>query len=169
MKININELRAKNQSNFINQVILEKVKDVDFELLEPVRVDYEISFIGEEIYIRGKFKTKIKTACVKCLSSYEMNLEGEIEGHYLDSKSFNEYSNSLEGEIESDMIAYEAIIEDEIDLEKLVREHLILEIDPFGLCNDECAGLDEMSDYADDGIDPRWMDLLEMSKKKINK
>ncbi len=164
MKININELRVKNQNNFINQVILEKVEDIDFKLLDPVKVNYEISFIGEEIYIRGKFKTKIETACVKCLSPYEMDLEGEIEGHYLDSKSFNEYASSLEDEVESDMIAYEAIVEDEIDLEKLVREHLILEVDPFGLCSDKCAGLDEMSDYADDGIDPRWMDLLEITK-----
>lgn len=168
MKININELRAKNQSSFTNEVVLEKIEDVDFKILEPVVVNYEVSFIGEEIYVRGTFKTKIETACVKCLNPYNVDLEGEIEGHYLDSRSFNEYTNSLEDEIESDMIAYEAIVEDEIDLEKLVREHLILEIDPFGLCSEECAGLDEMSDYADDGIDPRWMDLLEMSKK-INK
>jgi uncharacterized metal-binding protein YceD (DUF177 family) len=95
-----------------------------------------------------------------------MDLKGEIEGRYLDSKSYSEYMEAYEEEeVESDMTHYESIVEDKIDLSELVREHLILELNPYGVCSEGCEGLAEKEKYADDGVDPRWLDLLEMSKK----
>ena len=68
--------------------------------------------------------------------------------------------------MESDENVYEELVNGEIDIDELVREHLILEVDPYEVCSENCQGLSEMKDYEDDGIDPRWAQLLEMSKNK---
>lgn len=168
MKINISELKSTKQNHFIINKMIDDISDLGFKLLNPVKVDFSLDFLSDEIYISGTFSTKIEATCVRCLSSYTVELTGEIEGHYLDTRSYAEYMSSQEDEMESDMTAYEAVIEDEIDLSALVREHLILEHNPYGICSEACEGLEEQEKYGDDGIDPRWLDLLEISKK-INK
>lgn|GEM_PF-515631 len=165
MKIDVNELKSKNQNHFTMSKVIEELEDVDFKLLESVKLDFSIDFLADEVHLKGTFKTKVEVNCVRCLNPYELSLEGEIEGYYLDKKAFAKYANEQEDEVESDKIAYEAIIDDEIDLGQLVREHLILEINPYGLCSEECIGLEELEKYSDDGVDPRWIELLEMSKK----
>ena len=120
----------------------------------------------EEVLVKGEFSTKIKIACVKCLEDYEKEIKGQIESVYLDSKVLKEYANSFEEEAESDENFYEEIIDGTIDVSELVREHLILEIDPYGVCSDKCEGLEEMKNYEDNGVDPRWAQILEMSKNK---
>lgn len=166
MKIDINELKSKNQKHFIIKEMIDDIEDLEFKLLEPVKVEFSLDFLSDGIYISGTFSTKIETTCVRCLNLYTMDLSGEIEGRYLDSKSYSEYMEAYdEEEMESDMTHYEAMVEDEIDLSELVREHLILELNPYGVCSEDCEGLAEQEKYADDGVDPRWLDLLEMSKK----
>lgn len=165
LKIDINELKGKNQSHFIFHETLESIEDLEFKLLEPVKVDFSLEFIDKEVYLKGNFETKVETTCVKCLNPYEMKVQGELESTYLDPNSYSDYANSQEDDVESDMVPYEVIKDGKIDLDELVREHIILEINPYGICSEECSGLEEFDQYADDGIDPRWMDLLDMSKK----
>lgn len=166
MKIKLDDLKIKGLNHFQFEEDITELVDLGFELLEPVKTKYTIDFFGEEIYVKGEFTTKIKTTCVKCLNPYEKMVTGEMESSYLDAKKHKEYMNSLEDEIESDENLYEELVNGEINIDELVREHLILEVDPYEVCSETCTGLEEMKDYEDDGIDPRWAQLLEMSKNK---
>lgn len=166
MKLKLEELKIKGSNHFHFEEEIDSLEDLGFELLEPVKVDYSVDFFGEEIYVKGKFSTKIKNTCVKCLNPYEKLVTGEMESSYLDAKAHKEYVNSLDEEMESDGNVYEEIVNGEIDIDNLLREHLILEVDPYEICSENCSGLEEMKDYEDDGIDPRWAQLIEMSKNK---
>ena len=166
MKIKLDELKLKDSKHFHFEGIIEELPDLEFQLVKPIKVSYSVDFFAEEVLVKGEFSTKIKIACVKCLEDYEKEIKGQIESVYLDSKVLKEYANSFEEEAESDENFYEEIIDGTIDVSELVREHLILEIDPYGVCSDKCEGLEEMKNYEDDGIDPRWAQILEMSKNK---
>lgn len=166
MKLKLEELKTKGLNHFQFEESIKELADLGFELVEPVKVKYTIDLLGEEVYVKGDFSTRIKTTCVKCLNFYEKTVAGEIESSYLDSKIHKKYLDSLEDDMESDENVYEELINGEIDIDELVREHLILEVDPYEVCSENCQGLSEMKDYEDDGIDPRWAQLLEMSKNK---
>ena len=166
MKLKLEELKMKGLDHFHFEEIIKELDDLGFELLEPVKVEFTIDILDEEIAVVGNFSTKIKTTCVKCLKEYEKEIAGEIESSYLDTKKHKKYLDSLEEDMESDNCIYEELIDGEINIDELVREHLILEVNPYGICSQECEGLPEMKDYEDDGIDPRWAELLEMSKNK---
>lgn len=166
MKLKLEELKIKGSNHFQFEEEIDSLEDLGFELLKPVKVEYTVDFFGEEIYVKGKFSAKIKNTCVKCLNPYEKLVTGEMESSYLDAKTHKEYVNSLDEEMESDENIYEEIVNGEIDIDNLLREHLILEVDPYEVCSESCSGLEEMKDYEDDGIDPRWAQLIEMSKNK---
>ena len=166
MKLKLEELKTKGLNHFQFEESIKELADLGFELVEPVKVKYTIDLLGEEVYVKGEFSTKIKTTCVKCLNFYEKTVAGKVESSYLDSKIHKKYLDSLEDDMESDENVYEELVNGEIDIDELVREHLILEVDPYEVCSENCQGLSEMKDYEDDGIDPRWAQLLEMSKNK---
>lgn len=166
MKIKLDELKLKGSTHFKFEETISELTELGFQLIEPVKVNFTVDLLGEEVYVKGNFSTKIKNTCVKCLNFYEREVSGEIESSYLDAKKHKDYLNSLEDDIESDENLYEEMVDGEIDIDELVREHLILEVDPYEVCSVECEGLSEMKDYEDDGIDPRWAQLLEMSKNK---
>lgn len=166
MKIKLEDLKAKGLSYFQFEEEISGIADLDFVLVEPVKTLFTIELLGEEVCVKGEFHTKIRTTCVKCLNEYEKEVSGELESSYLDAKKHKKYLDSLDDDVESDMTVYEELINDEINIDELVREHLILEVNPYGVCSEKCSGLEVMKEYEDDGIDPRWADLLEMSKKK---
>lgn len=157
-------MKLKGSNHFSFEEEIKELEDLDFELIEPVKLNYTVDLIGEEVYVKGEFSAKVKTTCVKCLNPYEKIVSGEIESSYLDAKEQKYQSESPEEELEMDF--YEEIINGEIDIDELLREHLILELGSYGVCSESCEGLPEMKDYEDDGIDPRWAKLFEMSKNK---
>lgn len=164
MKIKLEELKIKGSNHFSFEEEVKELNDLGFDLVEPIKLNFTIDLLGEEVYVKGEFLAKVKTTCVKCLNPYEKIVSGEIESSYLDAKEQKYQSESPEEELEMDF--YEEIINGEIDIDELLREHLILEVGSYGVCSEECEGLPEMKDYEDDGIDPRWAQLLEMSKNK---
>lgn len=166
MKIKLEDLKIKGLNHFQFEEDIKELADLDFELVEPVKLVYTIDLLGEEVYVRGEFATKVRTTCVKCLNPYEKKVTGEIESSYLDAKLHKKQLDSLEEGMELEMDFYEELINGEIDIDGLLREYLILEVGSYGVCSELCEGLSEMKEYEDDGIDPRWAQLLEMSKNK---
>lgn len=164
MKIKLEELKIKGSNHFSFEEEVKELNDLGFDLVEPIKLNFNIDLLGEEVYVKGEFTARINTTCVKCLNPYEKTISGEIESSYLDAKEQKYQNESPEEELEMDF--YEEIINGEIDIDELLREHLILEVGSYGVCSEKCEGLPEMKDYEDDGIDPRWAQLLEMSKNK---
>ena len=78
MKLKLEELKTKGLNHFQFEESIKELADLEFELVEPVKVNFTIDLLGEEVYVKGVFSTKIKTTCVKCLNSYERNLTGEM-------------------------------------------------------------------------------------------
>ena len=152
--------------NFPNQILefdfyIDSIEDV--ELKERVHVVGTAVNNNGKVEITGKYSTVIKTQCVRCLKEIEIELENNFTGTFLDENEYRQYLKSLntECEINQDEI-YDEIEDGVIDLERLVREYIILDMPPYPQCDPICEDNSEIEKYSDDGIDPRWQQLLQI-------
>lgn len=100
---------------------------------------------------------------MRCLKDIEVDLNGEFIGSFLDEAAYRQYMKNLktECEIDSNEI-YDEIINGEIDLSRLVREYIILDLPPYPQCDPKCEDDSEIEKYSDNGIDSRWQQLLQI-------
>jgi uncharacterized protein len=122
--------------------------------------------VDNEVFIKGNFNTKVKLECGKCLNEFHHHLEGEIEGHFIEKNKMKKIISELEDEYENNGEIFEELKDDEIDLADLIREHIILELPTYPICSDNCQGVENFENYIDDGVDPRWQQLIDLTNKK---
>ena len=130
------KLRVKDFSSVLNNTIKfdfyeENIGDI--ELSDKIHiVGSAVSDNNGKIEVSGKYSTKAIVQCVRCLKDIEVDLNGEFIGSFLDEAAYRQYMKNLktECEIDSNEI-YDEIINGEIDLSRLVREYIILDLPPY--------------------------------------
>ncbi|MCL2827088.1 MAG: DUF177 domain-containing protein [Eggerthellaceae bacterium] len=106
-----------------------------YEFAEPLAWDVVVSNTGEALLVLGRVAGLAKTSCARCLSAFEVPLEGEIEGYYL----LSDEAGSPEG---MDFDEFEVLPKDGIiDLLPLMKAALLLELPLVALCDPDCKGL----------------------------
>ena len=152
--------------DFPNQILefdfyIDKMEDID--LKERVHVVGTAVNNNGKVEISGNYSTIVRTQCVRCLKDIEIELNNNFMGTYLDEAQYTQYLKSLnaECEINQDEV-YDEIKDGIIDLEGLVREYIILDMPPYPQCQPVCEDDSEIEKYSDDGIDPRWQQLLQI-------
>lgn len=102
------------------------------ELAEPLDVDLTARSVGDGVFVRGTLRTTVRLACRRCLSPVERRVDESVDLLYLEKVEEDE----LDGEV------YRLPERgDELDLAPAVREHLLLDLPEYGLCDEECRGL----------------------------
>lgn len=119
---------------------------------------------GNFIQLEGRYEAKVLTQCVRCLKEIQLDMEGDFQGRYMDPKQYKEYLSTLKAECEVDIQEefIEEAVDGEIDVTALVGEYINLDMDPYPSCTPECEDDSELSKYMDDGVDPRWQELLKI-------
>lgn len=152
--------------NFPNQILefdfyIDSMEDV--ELKERVHVIGTAVNNNGKVEISGKYSTKVKTQCVRCLKELEIELKNDFTGTFLDEAEYTQYLKSLNPECEiSQNEIYDEIKDGVIDLDQLIREYIILDMPPYPQCEPNCEDDSEIEKYGDNGIDPRWQQLLQI-------
>jgi uncharacterized protein len=161
LKKNIEELRTKNKTQFEFSEVLNDVK-IEGLNLSDVNVEYLIELVGQDVIVRGEYNAKAEATCVRCLEKVELEVSGEFFGDYKNSEDYKRYLDELgkEAQISGDEI--EELVNDEVDITSLVRDYIILNMPQFPICDPICDGLEEMEKYSNNGIDPRWQQLLDL-------
>lgn len=158
---NIEKLKLERKKEFD---FLEKLDDIQIEdgVVSEVDVDYRIELVEGEVLVRGGYKGDVTVECVRCLTPVKIELEGEFYGHYIGTKAYKEYLEGFgkESQVDGEMI--EELVDDQVDISKLVREFMILDMPQFPQCEPSCDGLEEAKNYTNDGVDPRWAGLLNL-------
>ena len=160
MIIKLDELRAKPKEKEKFSYTTSEVEGI--KLLSPLEIEGEISYVGDEIFVRGQYKVKVTTPCVKCLKEVEISLDGEYDGHYSEGETYEKHMESLKKECDVKENYLDEAVHGEIDITELVREFIILDMPPYPTCEPECDGLEEMERYSKDDVDPRWQELLNL-------
>ena len=158
MKVKINDLQQGSKIEFNFKI--DSLEDLN--LKEPVEVTGTVYRVEDFYVVQGNYKTILDLQCVKCLKTITQNLEGNFDGKFLNPKSYEKYLSSLEEEEEmEDEIVGEAS-NGEIDILELVREYIILDLPLYPSCDPICEDTSVIDRYSDDGVDPRWQQLLQI-------
>ncbi|TDT70446.1 uncharacterized protein EV215_0991 [Hypnocyclicus thermotrophus] len=166
MKIDLKKLKEENKSHVVINDSLPILDSEEFKISKPIDFNVNLTLIDDEVFIKGNFNTEVKLECGKCLNKFHYYLEGELEGHFIDKAKIKKIINELEDEYENSGEIFEELKDDEIDLANLIREHIILELPSYPICSNNCQGVENFDNYLDDGVDPRWQQLIDITNKK---
>lgn len=105
--------------------------DLEFELLEPVRVSGRITASGQDSYYwEGRIRTGARAACRRCLEPTEVALDQPVRLLFTEDEAADDPGVMV--------IPRNAKV---LDLTEAVREELILAAPGFPLCREDCRGL----------------------------
>ena len=142
---------------------------------EPGAVEIHYSRLGNDLLLRGRTQAHLNTACVRCLGSTPLHIDAEISLLLAPAPSANvgprtgTRSAKKKPLPEVEFSAAEAAIDtyegDRVVLDAFVREAILLEVPPFPLCSDSCAGIGVDSPPEEKpAVDPRPAPLLAFAK-----
>ncbi len=139
--------------------------DIDFELTEPVRVYGRLlsASLGR-FYWQGSVATDVNATCRRCLASTPRRIDAQVHLVFTEDQDTDDPS------------AYVVPAgADVLDLSEAIREELILALEAYVLCREDCKGLcpscgtDLNTNSCDcrPPSDRRWA-ALEKSKTKVS-
>lgn len=99
-------------------------------LLEPVTGHFVLSNLGIGYQLSGTFATKVSQPCVRCLEPVIQNIEFDVNETYL-----------LDTGDEPEQEDVFSLASDILDVSDIVRQNLLVEVDEFPLCREDCKGL----------------------------
>jgi len=170
LKIDVSKVFNKSDEYFYEGMLKKESFNIEnIEILQDVKIVLKLREIEKEVFLEGKFDVKIKCQCVKCLKDIEEFISDEFQVMYLPLKIYEEYEENYKGEHEYD---YKEIIREKleddtfIDINKLIEEYIIVAVPEYPKCSTECEGVNEIMQYENNEIDPRWQQLLNIVKEK---
>ncbi len=123
--------KRKNFTKHIDEVFnsesfLYNGEEISF--LSPIKAKGKVSIREDLIELDLNISTTLELTCTRCLDRYPSDIDINI---------FEEYSQDTE----QDNIDVIQITEDYIDLEKVIKDNIILTLPIKKLCRDNCKGL----------------------------
>lgn len=102
-----------------------------------LRYDVRLIRNGDQIKARGSIKTAISLRCIKCLQNFEVKINSVFD-IILFPSNFIQIKNQHLNDDDMEYIFYEG---NEIDVDKILVEHLNFLIPINPICNPGCKGL----------------------------
>lgn len=131
-----------------------------YRAISPLKLSLEVQPVGDNVLVRGKAAVTLEFECSRTLETSSTRLETAIAELFVPGEKHHLKLDDGE-EVSSDDLTDEPwVIENgKIDLEALVREHVVLAQDPYPVAANAPTG--ETSDAPLwsshlDGVDPRW-------------
>lgn len=142
----------------------------DISLKKDVRVLFRASKFGNKVLVTGKITSEAELVCSRCLNNLPYPVKINFNAEYVPQFKFTgEEEHELTKE-ELDVSFYQG---DEINIEGLIKEHIILSVPMKPLCKSDCRGLclkcgenlNEIScDCSFEDVDPRLEPLKKLKK-----
>jgi uncharacterized protein len=140
---------------------------VAFEVAGPLEVRLEAQQAAHDVVVRGTLEGEAVLACRRCLTDVAQPIREEV------ALLFREGVSGVDAEAEEIYPLPEK--GNELDLTHAIREHLVLAVPEFALCQDACKGLcpscganlNETTCSCEPAVvDHRWAALLKIGKDK---
>lgn len=99
-------------------------------LLEAVTGQFVLSNLGIGYHLTGSFGARVSQPCVRCEDPVEETVDFDVSETYL-----------LPGEDDPDQEDVFVLDSDVLDVSDVVRQNLLMEVEAFPLCKEDCKGL----------------------------
>lgn len=146
----------------------------DFKFRGTVRVEGRVDRANERSYrLRGRLAVRIELLCSRCLESFEMPVEEELDLLYLPASENVGPEEGEERSLEAGDLATSFYDDERIDLGQMIREQVYLALPMKPLCKSNCRGLCPMCgtnlnlsscDCTPEAVDPRFSSLKALLK-----
>jgi len=138
----------------------------DADIIESIKFLGSVWRDSRGRHISGKFSTKVRLECARCLGPADTTIEAEFDDTFVEEQS----TEPGEFEILGDFLD-ESLAGDSVDLAEVLREQILLELPEQVFCREDCRGLcpkcgqnRNLVDCNDpEDIDPRWAALKDLS------
>jgi uncharacterized protein len=123
---------------------------------EPLHLSLLLESVHEGILASGTVDTTAQAECVRCLDPMTVSIQASIQ--------------ELFAYLPDDSYDYQ-VVQDEIDLDQVVRDQVVVELPFQPVCSTDCPGLDPETGEKRDAesakadttrIDPRWSKLQDV-------
>jgi uncharacterized protein len=122
--------------------LLELSRSGECVFLMPLTIDLHIRRIGQLFEAVGRFETRVRLSCSRCLADYETPLAADfILSFSREQPETEEPSRHAETELSAEEIGLILIHGEEIDLHDAVQEEVLMAVPMKTLCRPDCKGL----------------------------
>lgn len=142
----------------------------DVELTEHATGVVRATNARRNIVVSGTVHTAVKMQCARCLREYSQPMDLELSAtvpmsffRTLVTTTLPEADDADQEESDEELAAI--FDENSVNVNELIRQSVVLQSPIAPLCSDDCAGLPELENYVDDGVDPRLDALKNWSKE----
>jgi uncharacterized protein len=122
--------------------LLELSRSRECVFLMPLSIDLRIRRIGQMFQAVGRFETRARLSCSRCLSDYETPLAADFNLSFSrEQPETGDQSRHAEIELGAEEIGLILFHGEEIDLRDAVQEEVLMAVPMKTLCRPECKGL----------------------------
>jgi uncharacterized protein len=171
MRVRIQDIpeEGRRVDEVLDRAWLDGALDGAGRAVEPgASVSLLVERVGAKVLVRGTVKAAAKFECARCLGGIQRDLSFDLT-HVLEPRPEpDRLGEDLElTEEDLDVSFFDG---PEVDLEEVLREHLLLALPMRALCRDDCAGLcGRCGANLNQGVcecppevDPRWAALQQL-------
>lgn len=131
-----------------------------YRAVSPVALSLDVQIVGDNVLVRGKCTVTLAFECSRTLEPASTRIEVPISELFVPGERHHLKLDEGEEVSSEDLVDEPWVITDgQIDLEALVREHLVLAQDPYPVAapasDDQDPDAPLWSSVLD-GVDPRW-------------
>ena len=145
----------------------ELFQGVAFEMAGPLEIRLEAQQSAHDVLVRGTLAGEAQLACRRCLTDVGHEIREDV------ALLFREGVSTADAEAEEIYALPEK--GNELNLRHAIREHLVLAVPEFAICQEACKGLcpscganrnENTCSCEPVAVDDRWATLLKIGKDK---
>jgi uncharacterized protein len=122
--------------------LLELSRSGECVFLRPLTIDLRIRRIGHMFEADGRFQTRVRLSCSRCLADYETLLAADFNLSFSrEQPETADPSRHAEVELGAEEIGLILFHGEEIDLREAVQEEVLMAVPMKTLCRPDCNGL----------------------------
>ena len=109
-----------------------------YRVVSPVQLDFDIHKDKEKFRLVGTVRADLELSCSRCLEPFRLPVDAAFDLQYLPAA---EMAAQHEKEVADEDLDTSYYLDDQIDLNELMREQFYLALPMKPLCGDDCKGL----------------------------
>jgi len=139
----------------------------------PVEGELEVENIGSLLLVRGVLHARVRLTCVRCLASFELPVEMEVEEEFA-----TEITEPDVPTMDRDEPEASAMSDFILDVSELIRQQLLVNVPMAAICREGCRGIcpvcgqnlnEETCTCAAQPVDSRWAKLADLAEPRPEK
>lgn len=123
-------------------VLREMVKTSECGFLQPLHISLKVRRVGDIIEAEGRFETRVRMTCSRCLDGFESALSDRLAVTYVREATGSRNGNDNDDvELLREEMSISYFAGETIDLRPAIGDHVLMAFPIRAICKPSCKGL----------------------------